>query len=430
MADTTRTTWLSFMYEMQAEVAEQFSTENVFLAELNGVGSHPRVGRFTRDMDANREVFFGEQVRGPIVPYGLQGGGVVGETSTWNEPIPLEVSAYTLTLTRTMVPFAISVDVERDSASPSYSKAKAVAENVKQARRSLARLENLQALGDGTGLISNVTAATGSPGLTVPVGVGANFDVLVPGTVWDVLTRSNGANPGNGLRRKITSVSESAGTVTFDTNETTPEGDAGNITFSANEGLYIPGSYGKGVAQGLDQAAAVTGTFEGINKATAAYWQGTDGRAGDATEKALSDELLDAAVRRARRWGVGSWNFGIGDPAAIDLYKQGKNAQVQYDKAVTTLKSGFQGIVYEGADKPFPLIKEPAHKKKSVRLIQRDDFQMYGDSVGPKFLDDDGSMFRRFSRSLPKEADLLDRWQLGVKSCNRIVFLDNLKQAA
>jgi hypothetical protein len=39
-------------------------------------------------------------------------------------------------------------------------------------------------------------------------------------------------------------------------------------------------------------------------------------------------------------------------------------------------------------------------------------------------------MFRRFSRSLAKEADLLDRFQLGVVKCNTIVFLNNLLVSA
>ena len=41
-----------------------------------------------------------------------------------------------------------------------------------------------------------------------------------------------------------------------------------------------------------------------------------------------------------------------------------------------------------------------------------------------------GSMFRRIVRSLAKEADLLDRVQLGVVKCNTLVFLNNLIQAA
>jgi hypothetical protein len=38
-------------------------------------------------------------------------------------------------------------------------------------------------------------------------------------------------------------------------------------------------------------------------------------------------------------------------------------------------------------------------------------------------------MFRRFSRTLAKEADLLDRVQLAALKCNTLVFLNNLDVA-
>jgi hypothetical protein len=55
----------------------------------------------------------------------------------------------------------------------------------------------------------------------------------------------------------------------------------------------------------------------------------------------------------------------------IDLYKQGLYASVRYEPNVTTLKSGFSGIAYDGADKPFPLIKEPMAPKGSLHLIDK-----------------------------------------------------------
>ena len=155
-----------------------------------------------------------------------------------------------------------------------------------------------------------------------------------------------------------------------------------------------------------------------------------DGRSGDTSSLALSDQMLDAAMRKVRRSGIGAFDFGIGDPAAIDLYKQGKISQVRYEAQEARIPSGFSGIVYQGGDKPFPLIKEPVHKKKAVKLVDKASFQLYGDSKGPTFLDDDGAMFRRFARALPKEADLLDRVQLGVTKCNTIVFINDLVQAA
>lgn len=435
MADTTRATWDAFLLELRGTVQHLFPTEHPFLAELNGVEGTDRVGRFTRDMDANREVFSGRHVRHAIVPMYLQGGGYLEESGTWNVPHTLDPKEVHIRLVRTLVPFSVTVDVERDAFDTSL--AQSVAELVQSARIALAKIENIGALGDGTGKVADITGGT-SPGLTITVGTSANFDVLLPGTVWDILTKATGANPGNGLRRKIASVDTAAGTITFDTAQQASDGNSGNITFSTAEGIYLPGSWSNGtgpqapgakVVQGLEQAAASTGTFEDVDKAAVPAWRGTDGRDGATSTVALSMPLLDQAVRLGRRAGIGTWDFGIGDPAVIDLYKQGLYSQARYDIQVSKLKSGFSGIVYDGADQPFPLIKEPMHGKGKLHLVRKDSIQLYGDKIGPDFLDDDGSMFRRFSRSLPKEADLLDRWQVGYKRCNTIVRLYNLASA-
>src|ERR1043166_6468065 len=430
MADNTRSSWANFLFDMQGQVREVFPTEAPFLAELSGVGDSQSVGRYTRDMDGNRGVFSGQQVRHGIITAQLPAGGCVNETQTLNVAQSLPSQKVLISLCDLVQPFTVSVDVERDSFD--NANATAVATLVQQARKALAKIENLTFLGDGTGKVSDITGGT-SPGLAINVSTtGAGpMDALLPGTVWDILTKSTGANPGNGLRRLIASVSDSATTqtVTFDTNQQASDGSSGNITFSTNEGIYIPGSSsstaGALAAQGLEQAAATTGTFEGINKANVPQWQGTDGRAGDTTTLALSAQMLDGAVRRGRRAAIGVWDFGIGDPAAIDLYKQSLLSLVRYDAGTITLHSGYKGIAYDGADKPFPLIKEPVHKKGAIKLIDKASFQLYGEKSGPSFLDDDGSMFRRFNRTLIKEADLLDRVQLGVTKCNTIVFLNN-----
>src|SRR5215831_15456284 len=403
------------------------------------------VRRITREMDGNRETFSGKYVKHVIVTAGLPGGGQVQETSTWNQPHALPVSEAHINLVRTLVPFSVTVDVERDSMVESM--ARAVEQLINEARSACARLENRQMLGDGTGLMAQVTDAATSLTTTVIGPQGgtqpANFDELLVGTVWDVLTRSSGADPGQGLRRKIASVNEATGVITWLTAQQAGDGGSGNIVHAATEGIYIPGSWSNGTAgtatapgalaaQGLVQAAATTGTFETIDKAAAgnSWWWGTDGRGGDTSSLALSVQMLDGAVRRGRRSGLGSWDFAIGDPAVIDLYKQSLYASVRYDAQVTTLKSGFSGIVYDGADAPFALVKEPMHPKQGLKLIDKASFQIYGDAPGPQFLQDDGSTFRRFTRTLAKEADFLDRWQLGVGRCNTIVYLNNLNQAA
>lgn len=430
MADNTLSTWQPFLFELQGVVWEQFPAEAVFLAEMSGVGDDSgKYRRVSRDMDGNRNIFSGSKVRHTIILSEMTGYGFVAEASTWNVPHTINADDITINLVRALVPFSITVDVERDSLD--NSTASAVAQSVDLARVSLAKMENIAMLGDGTGKVSDITGGS-SPGLAITVGTAANFDILLPGTVWDIRTKSTAATVSGGERRKIASVNESTGVVTFDTNAVASDGGSGNITFSSNEGIYIPGSAstpanaGTLTMQGLEQAAAATGTFENVDKAAVPQWQGTDGRNGDTSTLALSMPMLDQGVRRGRRAGQGAWDFGVGDPAAIDLYKQGLYAQARYDISDMTLKSGFSGVVYQGADRPFPLIKDVHHKKAGIKFIDKKSFQLYGDRQGPSFLEDDGAMFRRFSRTLAKEADLLDRVQLGVTRCNTIVYFNNL----
>jgi hypothetical protein len=431
---TQLTNWQNFLFELQGKVQEVFPTEHVLLAELSGVGDPSSVGRFTRNMDGNREIFSGKKLRVPIVLAELQAGGAVSESGTWNVPIPMDTTEVTANLTRQIMPFDLSVDVERDSLN--NSAASAVAMLVRQARQSLATLENDQLNNSGAKLADIISGSSGTlvigvaePGSSaVPNATSSIWNKLYPGRVVDILTKSNGANPGAGLRRKIASVARSTGLVTFSTTAQATDGNSGNITFSTSEALYIPGSYGNGMAS-VEDIAATSGTFQGVDKAVTTQWQGTDGRAGVTTTAALSDPILDGAVNEGRRAGLGKWDFGIGDPRVIDLYKQGKYAQVRYDTQSAELKSGFKGIVYEGADAPIPLVKEPRHQTGKVKLIDKASLQLYGDQAGPAFLDDDGAMFRRFSRTLIKEADLLDRVQLVALRCNTMVALSNLDVA-
>lgn len=435
MADVTSASgWLNFLYEMQGKVQELFPTEHVLLAELSGVGdTSGKYQRFTKSMDANREVFSGKWVRVPIFLAEMQGGGAVTETSTWNVPQVMDTTEAHIGIARLVQPFSISVDADRDSSQPSTSAMNAVAAYTKQARQSLASLEEDMLHGGGDGLLATVTDAATS--LTITAATGTNFDRLYPGRVVDVLTVSTGADPGQGLRRKIASVNKTTGVITFSTTQTASDGGSGSIVHAATSGIYITGSWGVAGAasqvamQGLGQAVATTGTFESINKATTTQWQGVDGRSGTTTTAALSDQILDDATYIARGNGVSAHDFGIAHPKVVDLYKQSKYAQVRYEPSTGKLNSGFQGILYEGADNPYPIIKSLFSPRKTCRLVYKDALQLYGDNVGPAFLNDDGAEARRFSRSLPKEYDLLDRVQLGVMACNKLVTIGNLDEA-
>lgn len=430
---TLLTNWTNYLYELQGAVQSVFSTEHVLLAELSGVGDTSRVGRFTRDMDTNREVYSGSNFRFPIVLAEMQAGGWQTESSTWNVPIPQDNTKATGTLTRLLQPFDLGIDVERDALDNSARQV--VAGLTKEARQSLATIENDSMNGSGAQLADISDSATSLTITVLEVGGGAVtathtiWNRLYPGRVVDVLTKSNGADPGQGKRRKIASVNRSTGVVTFSTTNQASDGGSGNIVHASTEGIYIPGSYGN-ACTGLEDIAAVTGTFQAIDKAAVPQWQATDGRAADTSTKALSTAMLDTAVSEGRRAGLGKWDFAIGDPRAIDLYKQSLYSQARYNPQEAMLQSGFKGIVYDGADAPITMVKEPRHRGNRIKLIDKDSLQLFGDSKGPSFLDDDGSIMRRFNRTFVREVDLLDRVQLAAKKCNTMVFLNNLDIAS
>lgn len=427
------TNYQNFLYELQGDAQQTFAMEYPLLAELSGAlangGYDPGYTRYTRgiaELSGDRETFHGSKVRFPLQLAELPSGGYIAEGATWNAAAPIDTSAATANLVEFVQPVVLSLALSRDAENGSTAAMSAVEMYTRSAFRQVAWAHNVALHGDSTGLIVNVASATGSGTLVVDVGTSSvPWDILQPGRVVDILTRSNGADPGNGKRRKIASVVRSTGLITFSTTQVASDGGSGNITFSSNEGIYISGSRNNAIA-GLSQACATTGTFEGIDKAAVAQWQGIKTTA----SAALSDTILDDAVYQGRGNGAGGYDFGIAHPKVIDLYKSQYKSQVRLEMQETTVQSGFKGIIYQGGDKPFPLIKDLSAPRKICRLIVKDALQLFGDAVGPEFIQDDGSMWRLFNRATLKEADLLDRVQLGVKKCNVLVEIGTVTEAA
>lgn len=94
-----------------------------------------------------------------------------------------------------------------------------------------------------SGLLGQVSSNTGSPGLVIPVAADTNWARLTVGTLVDVYVRATGANPGNGKKRKVTAVSQAAGTFTVDAAAAATDADAGNVTFDNTCGVYVQAAY-------------------------------------------------------------------------------------------------------------------------------------------------------------------------------------------
>jgi hypothetical protein len=434
MADNSLTSAASLLYEMQGKMMELYPKDYVFLAELSGVdvfnGGDPAAveGRITPDLqpDSFYRTYSGLRVRVPIQPTGLQGAQAISETGTVNVPIAVPFSEAHITLGRVVAPTSLTLDIDEDSMD--NSAVQMAAQLAKGQRLALAEVVNDMLLGNGDAQLAVADSTQSSAGgLTLKVDATTDFDKLYPGRVVDVLATADGSDPGQGKRRLIASINETASppTVTFSTTAQASDGGSGNITLSNAVGVYLPGSYGNAL-QGVEQAAATSGTFEGIDKAANVWWKGTDGRQGTTTTAPLSDLLIDTAVLLGQRAGVSKWDFGVGDPKTINVYKNGKTSLLRYDAPTTTLRSGFKGIIYDGLDQELPLVPERRHKVGGVKLIRRDRMTLYGRRKGPAYEDSTGSPWQRFARSLPRESWYVDRLNLGVHDCGAIVFLNNL----
>ena len=440
MAAAALTNWQNMMTELMVREQLVFGFEHPLLSLLTGVQTSDYV--YTRDPNQNRvteatkvgdETFTGKKVTVPL-QLGDVSSGSFAEGGTFIVPAPFDTSQATYNLIDRETPIGLSVDVIRDSRAGKTAAMSAQIAYTQSAYRFHARTDNdyLHGSAVGTsatnGLLCNVSSNTGSAGLTIPV-AGANMDQLTPGRVVSILTRSNGANPGNGLRRKIASVDRTAGseTITVSTTAVASDGSSGNVTFSNLEGVYIDSpATGTQVAPfGIGSVCATTGTVGGLDKATVAQWQGVSVNAGNAI---LSDDHMDSATYLLRGNGVGAADFGIAHPLTIDPWKASKVSISRTDAQTTMVPAGFKGIVYQGGDKEIVILKDLAAPRKTLRLVTKSSMRLYSDGEGPKFLNDDGTDWRFTSRTAVLEAWLYDRWQLVARDCGKNAEITSLSE--
>lgn len=431
--------WQDFMTELMVKEQMVFGYETRLLSLLTGMeqpdasqplSRDPNQDRFTRANDPNRDYFHGKQVTIPLQLSDVPGSAAIAEKGTWPEPAPFDTDQATLNLVSRITPIALTLEVERDARNGSTSALETVASLTASAYRQAARVDNDflhgNSISTSNALLQSSTSANGdSDGLVMTVGTDAQFDQLTTGRVVDVLVKADGSDPGQGKRRKIASVDRTAGTVTFLTTQVASDGGSGNITLSTNNlGIYVDSSYGK-APNGLGAAVATTGTFEGIDKAAVTQWQGV---AVDGGSAALSTDLLDSATYELEGNGVAASDFGIAHNLTVDPYKNSLTSQVNYTAQEVVVRAGVKGIVYQGAAKEFPIIKDRAAPRKKCRLVTKSVLRIYGDQTGPAFIQDDGAMWRFFNRTSAKEADLFDRWNLACRDCGKLAEISSLTE--
>ncbi len=417
MADVTLANIDDMLYNFRIPMQLNFGKRHVLRSELKRV--------------APDELFSGgDEARIPIILNSLQGGGNPGESGTVNVPHNFNMTKATFTLEDVFQPIGITLRAEENS--QANSSAPALRVLVEECENALAEITNDQFNAAGA-LLASVSANTTSPSLTVYTDAAlTNYERLYPGRVVDILTRSSGANPGNGLRRKIASVDRTTGIITFLTAQQASDGDSGNITFANTAGIYLPGTYGRAL-QSLEDIASSTNTFQGLDRSLVPGWQALDGRNGDTAVKMLTDTILDAAVEAGGRYGTPEWEFGLAQPRVINGYKQSKYAQTRVNPQVKQLSGGFSGIEYVHASGTIVLVAEYRATRKRLVLVPKGDLAIYHGPAhpnGPEWVADTGSKWQRFGRTPTKEAWWREVIQLAAKRSNRVVYLANLDEAA
>jgi hypothetical protein len=416
MADQLTTGWTDLLYEMRGPLQSAYPKAYVMLAE------------FKRD---TRQDFTGNKVRVPIFAAPLQGAHGLAEGGTITTP-QIDITSHAEVLVAHMaIPISLSPELIKQS--KDNSAVKAMASKVKRARESMSRTANEMIHGAGDGQLGEIT--DGATSLTVTLATGAAkvsglARQLYPGRIVDVRTRATGADPGQGLKRKIASVTKntdgSINTVTFDTNAF--GGGSGNIVHTSADGIFIVDTWGNAV-QGIQQIGGTTGIFEVINRATAGndFWKGTDGRAGVTTLADPTLSMLDGGfLQLGERTDLDKIDFFVGDPGVILKYQQLFYSAVKYENPGGKLKTGFSGPVYNGQ----VLVNDFDHQLGALSGITKESLQMYGYSQGPDWDEETGAMFQRFSRTRNVEAWLVDDLQLGAHECRTMVRWANLNRAS
>jgi len=435
----------AFLNDLMVRYQTLFGFWNVLYAEMTGatqspdgvVTYDPSQERVTPLSNAGRDAFSGAQIRIPIQAAEVPGAAGVGRAGTWPVTAPFDTAKATLKLCELVAPIGVDIATERDSKNLQYSALEYVEALTQSAYRGLARIENDMLHGNGDGKLATITQTSTGLGPVTVLGAdgvaAANFDQLTPGRVVNVLTISTGADPGQGLRRKIASVSRTNGTVTFSTTQVASDGGSGNIVMTANTtGIYIdsswdggatPGALGKSL-QGFGQCATVGGTpFEGIDVANTPAWGAMLTAGGGAT---LSDSHFEDSVYQLAGQGIDAPDFAIAHPKVVDPYKDTKTQFLMIHPETRVVPSGFSGIVIQVANKDFPLLKDLSAPHAQCRVVHKSVGRVYGDSVGPAFIQDDGGMWRFFTRQSYKEAVILDRAQFAVRAPNHLGIIQNV----
>lgn len=186
---------------------------------------------------------------------------------------------------------------------------------------------------------------------------------------------------------------------------------SGTSSPTAGERIIVAGSANHALV-GLDQIISdTTTTFQAINRTTERRWRSVRKNQAGAFSydgyKALVNEIHSKSGRTLPKDRVALTTFGIARAAFNELQDQ-----VRYSDP-NNLHAG-DGVILPDGTK---LVADEQAKPGSIYVINKKDLFILGDRKG-EFLNDDGSMFRRFGRTLSLEFAYYQAMQLAAYRLN------------
>jgi hypothetical protein len=409
MADETTTTWADLMREAKGPLVEALKWKTVLLSEIR--------------RDSNQRRWTGKQVTIPIFLAPQQGAGGITQTGTLNAPRIVDTEQAAITSGIVAIAVSFSTQVLNQAKGDENVWAEVMPTKMQRAEDAFGRVINEMMTGTGDALLaaaSVATTASGGATQTVNVGTAANFYQLYAGRVVSILTRATGAPvAGSTGPVRIQDYNQATGIVTVQY----PDGSNTSFAVGTTDGIYIEGSYGTAI-QGIQQAVATAGIFEGINKTTVPAWRGVDASPGTATDPSLA--VFDSAERKVYQVSGRQPDFYLVDPAVVDKFSQGLTSSARWAGEAGTLSTGWTGVRYRNK----LLVPDFDMPPNQAIGIQKQDSAIYTLDEGPDWDDFTGSVLQRFgTRALPVEAWLVWMLQYGFEACNGFVKVGNLNRA-
>lgn len=269
---------------------------------------------------------------------------------------------------------------------------------------------NFDLFGDGTAILSLFPSQTATvSGTAVTALTVDSVKGLVKGQRVDLLATADGADTNGFSYAVIVSINTDAGTGVHTLTLTTSDGTWDPATFNAAEasyGLYrslnsSTSCYGNAV-EGLSSIVSASGTYGGINRATAGneYWKAQAIDAGDgAADKVPYLSLIEQAIDKVDINSDGATNLIITTHELWAYMMKTLVNNKRYTLSETKLNGWARAIDFNG----IPIIRDKHCPDGKMFFLDMSTFALFQDSEG-QWMDEDGAILHRVTDSHAYEA--------------------------